>query len=118
MKFIIQLEEAGMFLLAVFLFYFQSDFSGWIFWALLITPDISMLGYLIDTKVGAFTYNLIHHKLVGILIYIAGIYFTIPELQLAGLILFAHSSMDRVFGYGLKYPDSFQHTHLGMIGKK
>jgi hypothetical protein len=38
-------------------------------------------------------------------------------LQLAGLILFGHSSMDRVLGYGLKYSDSFQHTHLGMLGK-
>jgi hypothetical protein len=24
--------------------------------------------------------------------------------------------MDRIFGYGLKYPDAFQHTHLGWIG--
>jgi hypothetical protein len=38
-------------------------------------------------------------------------------LQLAGIILFTHSSMDRVFGYGLKYPDSFNNTHLGPIGK-
>jgi uncharacterized protein YbjT (DUF2867 family) len=25
--------------------------------------------------------------------------------------------MDRVLGYGLKYPDAFKHTHLGTIGK-
>jgi hypothetical protein len=25
--------------------------------------------------------------------------------------------MDRLFGYGLKYPDAFTHTHLGTIGK-
>ena len=37
--------------------------------------------------------------------------------MLGGLILFGHSSMDRILGYGLKYPDSFEHTHLGMIGK-
>ncbi len=50
METIIQLEEAGMFLLGVFLFYFQLDYAGWIFWVLLLTPDISMLGYLINTK--------------------------------------------------------------------
>lgn len=39
-----------------------------------------------------------------------------PALQLAGLILLGHSSLDRVLGYGLKYADSFKHTHLGWIG--
>ncbi|MBC8508108.1 MAG: DUF4260 family protein [Anaerolineales bacterium] len=38
-------------------------------------------------------------------------------IQLIGVIMLGHSSLDRVIGYGLKYPDSFQHTHLGMIGK-
>lgn len=31
--------------------------------------------------------------------------------------MLAHSSLDRVLGYGLKYPDSFSHTHLGRIGR-
>jgi hypothetical protein len=48
---------------------------------------------------------------------VLGIILAHQPLQLAGLILFGHSSMDRVMGYGLKYPDAFQHTHLGMIGK-
>jgi hypothetical protein len=25
--------------------------------------------------------------------------------------------MDRLFGYGLKYPDAFTHTHLGTVGR-
>jgi hypothetical protein len=25
--------------------------------------------------------------------------------------------MDRMLGYGLKFSDGFQHTHLGWIGK-
>ena len=29
--------------------------------------------------------------------------------------LFAHSSFDRVMGYGLKHEDAFQNTHLGRI---
>lgn len=28
----------------------------------------------------------------------------------------AHSTFDRVLGYGLKYPDSFKHTSIGYIG--
>jgi hypothetical protein len=38
--------------------------------------------------------------------------------MLAGIILFAHSSMDRLFGYGLKYFTGFSDTHLGKIGKE
>ena len=34
-----------------------------------------------------------------------------------GLIFMAHSCFDRVAGYGLKHFDSFDHTHLGWIGK-
>ena len=37
---------------------------------------------------------------------------------LAGLIIYGHSSMDRALGYGLKFGDHFQHTHLGWIGKR
>ena len=39
-------------------------------------------------------------------------------LFLLGIFLFAHSAFDRIFGYGLKYADAFQHTHLGWIGKR
>jgi hypothetical protein len=46
-----------------------------------------------------------------------GFFMHIPLLQLAGVILLGHSSLDRVLGYGLKHSDSFQHTHLGVIGR-
>ncbi len=39
------------------------------------------------------------------------------ELIVTGLILYGHASLDRIFGYGLKFGNSFQHTHLGWIGK-
>lgn len=106
-----------MFMLAVFGFY-NLDYSWWVFPALLLIPDASMLGYILNPRTGAFLYNVVHHKLLGILIFIIGILSVSSSLQLAGIILFAHSSMDRIFGYGLKYGDSFSHTHLGLIGKK
>jgi hypothetical protein len=37
---------------------------------------------------------------------------------LAGAILIAHVGMDRALGYGLKFPTSFQDTHLGRIGRR
>ncbi|MBV9963446.1 MAG: DUF4260 domain-containing protein [Parafilimonas sp.] len=116
MKQLIQLEEAAMFLFAAFLFS-KLSFAWWWFPVLILTPDIGMLGYVAGNKVGAITYNLFHHKAIALIIYVAGLYVGNQVLQLIGLILFAHSSMDRFFGYGLKYFSGFQHTHLGEIGK-
>jgi len=116
MKTILRLEELGMFVLAIFLFS-QLSYQWWWFLVLLLLPDIGMLGYVINTKIGASSYNIFHHKGLAILIYFLGIYFEIELLKLIGVILFAHATMDRIFGYGLKYSDSFKNTHLGKIGK-
>ncbi len=118
MKNILRLEELLMFAAAVWLFYTATDYAGWVFWALLLAPDIGMAGYLISARTGTFTYNLLHHKGLAIILCCAGILLSQPALLPAGLILFGHSSMDRILGYGLKYNDSFHHTHLGMIGQK
>ncbi|ASZ15027.1 DUF4260 domain-containing protein [Chitinophaga pendula] len=117
MKRILQLEEVGMLLLALFLFQQQSPYSWWLFAACILLPDLSMLGYLGGNKAGAFLYNLLHHKGIAILVYLAGNYLESDPLLFAGLILFAHASMDRIFGYGLKQLTGFHDTHLGKIGK-
>lgn len=116
MKILLKLEELLMFGLSIFLFS-KLDFAWWWYPLLLLAPDLSMVGYLINPRVGAITYNIVHHKAVGVGIYIFGSFLTNQPLQLAGLIFFGHSSIDRFLGYGLKYPDSFQHTHLGPIGR-
>ena len=59
--------------------------------------------YVVNSKIGALTYNLFHHKGLAIVMYVAGIYIFDEVLQLIGVILFAHAALDRVFGYGLKY---------------
>jgi hypothetical protein len=116
MKTVLKLEEAMMLLFGFFIF-MQLDLQWWWFLVLILTPDIGMVGYLFGNKVGAFSYNLFHHKGLAILIYLAGIYFSIPLCQLIGVILFSHSSLDRILGYGLKYDKGFKFTHLGEIGK-
>jgi hypothetical protein len=117
MKTILKLEEIAALSLAFYLF-LGLEYAWWWFFVLLLAPDLSMIGYLAGPKIGALAYNMSHHKGVAILVYIVGAYFNNQLLQLIGLILFGHSSMDRALGYGLKYPDSFQNTHLGMIGKQ
>ena len=117
MKTVLKLEELGCLLLAFYLF-LALPYAWWWFLVLLLAPDISMLGYLFGPQIGALVYNFVHHKGVAIALYLLGGYANLPLLQLVGLILFGHSSMDRVFGYGLKYGDAFEHTHLGLIGKR
>src|SRR5262249_7815108 len=116
MKTTLKLEEAAKFLFSYWMT-LQLGFQWWVFFAWLLTPDISMVGYLLNTRTGGFMYNVFHHQGLAVLIWAAGIYFQNRELQFAGLLSFGHSSMDRVFGYGLKYMDDFKNTHLGWIGK-
>ena len=116
MKNLIRFEEFLMLAFALLLFS-GLDYSWWLFALLFFAPDLSMLGYLINPRLGAWTYNLIHHKGLAVTLYALGYLLTVPWLMFAGTLLFAHSSFDRIFGYGLKHEDSFQHTHLGMIGR-
>jgi hypothetical protein len=109
-------EELLMLFLGIYLFGLL-DYSWWWFAGLILAPDIGMLGYLLGNRAGAIGYNLFHHKGLAIAIYFIGIYLSLPLCQLIGIILFSHASMDRIFGYGLKYNKGFKYTHLGEIGK-
>lgn len=116
MKKLISIEELFLVLLCIFLFR-SLGYAWWWFAIFFLAPDLSMVGYLAGPHLGAITYNFVHHKALAITMYILGVLFANPPLQFTGLILLAHSSFDRILGYGLKYPDAFEHTHLGMIGR-
>lgn len=106
-----------MLLLGVYLFSTLS-LSWWWLIGLFLAPDLGMLGYLAGNKTGAFTYNVLHHKGMAVILYLYGIYLDSEALQFAGILIFAHASFDRLLGYGLKYYTSFHDTHLGKIGKQ
>lgn len=114
---LLKLEELAQFLLSIWLFS-RLNYAWWVFPACILLPDLSMIGYLLNPKAGAWLYNIFHHKFVAIGILIIGSGLNNSLLNLTGVILFGHSAMDRFFGYGLKFEDNFKHTHLGWIGKK
>jgi len=119
MKNTIKIEEVALTAAGIyFLSLYNLGLSVWIWIPLFLSPDISMSGYLISTRIGAFTYNLFHHRAVAIVLAFAGYGMHIPVLLTIGILLFAHSSFDRMLGYGLKYTDSFKHTHLGWLPDK
>ena len=117
MKRVIQAEEISLFLFSIVaLYYFEVPW--WYYIILIIGPDISMLGYMAGNKMGAIIYNFFHHTGVGVLLFLLGWLFESWLLQVSGVILFGHSAMDRMFGYGLKYFTGFHDTHLGKIGQQ
>jgi hypothetical protein len=116
MKTLIKIEELSLTLVSFYLF-LGLEYTWWWFLVLFLIPDLSMLGYLLGPKVGAWTYNLAHHKGIAVVLFVLGGSLQMQWLQLVGLIMLGHSSFDRILGYGLKYTDSFQHTHLGRIGR-
>ena len=111
-KTVIKLEEFTEFLVSIFTFSFL-NYEWWWYPALILAPDIGMLGYLIDKRAGAIAYNILHNKSLAILFYISGWYFSLDILMLTGIIMFGHAALDRFFGYGLKYNRGFKYTHLG-----
>lgn len=116
MKGILKLEELAQFILGIVLFS-QLNYAWWWFAALILLPDIGMLGYVFNTKIGTLVYNLFHNKVIGIAFILIGMFYLGETYTLVGIILFSHSALDRIFGYGLKYPDSFRNTHLGKVGQ-
>lgn len=118
MDIIIKIEEAAITVVSIyFLSKYNLGMPFWVWALLFFVPDLSMLGYLVNTRVGAFTYNLFHHRALALALAATGFLTHIDILTAGGLLLFAHSSFDRMMGYGLKFPDDFKHTNLGWIGK-
>jgi hypothetical protein len=117
MKNILKLESVGLFILFTgAYFHFYSGTWG-LYLALFFIPDLSFAFYLITKKIGAIAYNIFHHQGVLVLLFLIGYFVKEDSIMKVALIFLAHSTFDRVAGYGLKYFDSFDHTHLGWIGK-
>ena len=96
--------------------YARTGERWWIFAALWLTPDLSMLGYLLEPCRAARIYNVCHtYLLPGVLAGIGiGLHAHMPYV--IALIWANHIGVDRLLGYGLKHRDGFGWTHLGPIG--
>lgn len=97
--------------------YAYSGYSWWLFVALVLVPGVSMLGYLIDSSVGAAIYNLVHTLTFPILLLFGAALFANMLLLAVGTIWVVHIGADRALSYGLKYATGFGDTHLGHSGR-
>ncbi|MBO1000186.1 DUF4260 domain-containing protein [Bacillus sp. SD075] len=104
--------EGLMVLFAMIYIYSLYEFSWLIFLLLILSPDVSMLAYLINDRIGSMVYNLFHTYILTIFMISLAILLKSDALMMIGLIWSAHIGMDRLFGYGLKYTSSFKATHI------
>jgi hypothetical protein len=114
-RLLLRLEGAAVF--AVSLFTYQGSFGGshgrWLLFALLfLLPDLSMIGYALNPRVGAIMYNAVHTYVGPILLAAYALGRGDPTMFHLALIWTAHIGFDRLLGYGLKYPTRFKDTHL------
>jgi Domain of unknown function (DUF4260) len=95
--------------------YFDAGYGWLLLVVLILAPDLSMLGYLGGPRVGALVYDVVHTYAGPVALGVVGVrggYET--ALQIA-LIWLAHIGVDRLLGYGLKYPAGFKDTHLQRV---
>jgi hypothetical protein len=106
--------EAFCFLVAACAAYHLLFSHHWVLFAcLFLVPDLSLLTYFRGpTVAGSVVYNLMHNYALPCVVGILGVLLHGTLLGEISLIWIAHISMDRMLGYGLKYPASFKFTHI------
>jgi hypothetical protein len=95
--------------------YFDTGY-GWIALVVLfLAPDLSMLGYAAGPRVGALTYDVVHTYALPLALGLVGVLTETGVATQLALIWAAHIGLDRLLGYGLKYPTAFKDTHLQRV---
>jgi len=110
----LQAEGAAVLALTV-VFYAAHHFSWGLFALLFLVPDLSMIGYSINLRMGALFYNLGHTHVFPAALIAAGMLASSSWSLAIGLIWCAHIGFDRMVGYGLKCDSSFKETHLQKV---
>ncbi len=97
--------------------YARTGANWWLFAALWLAPDLSMLGYLGSRPCrAARIYNAFHTYTVPVVLALAALLLHAHTPMPVALIWVNHIGVDRLLGYGLKYADGFKWTHLGRMG--
>jgi hypothetical protein len=115
--FLLRLEGLAVAVITALL-YARTGASWWLFAALWLAPDLSMLGYLAGPCWGARTYNAIHTYVAPATLAFCALLLHAHAALPVALIWANHIGVDRLLGYGLKYGDGFGYTHLGRVGKR
>lgn len=86
-----------------------------LFAVLFLSPDLFMVGYLVNARIGAAVYNLVHTLFAPAVLIAIAVLLSKWQLLPFLLIWTAHIALDRMLGFGLKYPTRFKDTHLQKV---
>jgi hypothetical protein len=112
---VLQRRLESVAILAGCLALYQARDHSWGFFALLFfIPDLSILMYNFGPRIGGISYNLAHTFLWGIALGAIALLTANALVEQIALIWAAHAAFDRAIGWGLKYPDSFCNTDMGV----
>lgn len=109
---VLHVEGATLFVVATWAYLALLDGSWLVFLALILVPDVSLVGYLVSPRPGAWIYNLVHNEALPVVLVATGLATDVRPVLTAGLVLAAHVGMDRAAGYGLKFASGFKDTHM------
>ena len=110
-------SEAGLVLVVTVAAYARLFPGHWLFFALLfLFPDVALFASVLPKKrAAAAIYNTLHNYALPMIV--AGVAWQQHAVMFERLALIwaAHIAMDRVLGFGLKYPLVFKPTHLQRV---
>jgi hypothetical protein len=95
--------------------YFHYGHPWWLLALLVLSIDLTLLGYVAGPRIGAAVYNLGHTYVGPLVLLVAGILGGSGTAVALALIWIVHIGADRALGYGLKYPSAFKDTHLQRV---
>lgn len=118
MRIVVSAEYLSAAVLVALFFVIVGHFDWWWLFVLFLVFDVSAVGYLVNPKLGAFTYNVGHSLISPTLLAAVFIATGNETILFITLLWLFHIFADRALGFGLKHTTGFHDTHLGKIGKK
>lgn len=107
------LHAEGLVLFGVALaLYIDADYSILALVLLFLVPDLSIAAYGAGPRVGAAAYDAVHTEVLPLVLGAVGVVADSSVCTQVALIWLAHIGLDRMLGYGLKYPTEFGDSHL------
>jgi len=111
---LLRLEGAAV-LAAAVIVYYDRGWSWLAFALLLLVPDVGLLALLAGPRTGAYVYDALHVYVGPVALLVASLLGDWPPGMQVAVIWLAHIGMDRLVGYGLRYPTGARETHLQRV---
>lgn len=112
-RILLHTEGLSVLIGALVLYGLYSESPWWMIPALFLVPDLALIPYMINRRVGTVVYNLVHHYGFAVALGVSALVLNWSFGVTLALIWFIHIATDRTVGYGFKYGDGeLKETHI------